>query len=91
MTDPRRQEHVELLPDDYDEKAYFAFLELYGTHFVRSLQMGGAKHVSAEFESNAEVDVKEIQAKLGVRSFAGEKRKPSISISLAVICRSGPF
>ena len=61
------QEHVDGLPEKYDSERYYQFIDLFGTHFIRRIRLGGAKYVSLETTSQEQIDTKSLKADISVR------------------------
>lgn len=64
MLDEGFRAHIAALPAVYARDAYREFIEAFGTHFVRRLQLGGAKHLTMSFEEDEEINERAITSEI---------------------------
>lgn len=64
MLDADFQAHILALPAVYAPEAYRELIESFGTHFVRRLQLGGAKHLTMLFEEEEEINERAITSEI---------------------------
>lgn len=82
MLDPNFYEHIRALPSVYSPNAYREFIDAFGTHFVRRLQLGGAKHQTLLFEDDYELNERQLTSEIS-GGYSGQTGSSSMGLSFS--------